>query len=146
MSYIVCGFCLSLGLSQVFVFVCVTADIAIANALYLIVFYCALLLLLKYQAMHVKLVSIQWKEFVLILPILLIFILIMILNGGLLSENSDAWWHMSYAKKISETKFSVSDQASFNGGRNCISNILFEIFAGMASHSCAYSPRHQVFH
>ena len=101
LSYVVCGFCLSLFLSQIFIFICVAFGLAISIACYLISFYCLIIGISRFQKIRINYNAASLKDLIIIAPVCLIFIFIMFINGGLLSENSDAWWHMAYAKKLS---------------------------------------------
>ncbi len=112
--HLVAGFCLSLLLNHIAAFIVVIFNLELAYATYLLIAYCCILFI-KFSAIKINLQNSDYSEIKYVVLPCLLLVIVMSMNGGLLVLHSDAWWHISYAKKISASNQIFLDYHHLSG-------------------------------
>ncbi len=113
--HIISSFLLSILLIHLFSFVIVALKLDLSTNLYFLISYSLFLLLFKRHKIIKNFKSLDFVGCKHIVILCLFFVVVMAYNGGLLVIFSDAWWHMSYANKISITNQIFLDRHHLSG-------------------------------
>ena len=113
--HILGGFCISLILNHITALGIYSLNLNFDIVIYFLIGYCSILILTKHFTILCALRNLNYSDTKLVFFPCLFLFLILYINGGLLVIHSDAWWHMSFANKLSFSNQIYLDQHHLSG-------------------------------